>query len=56
MEKQEKKQLVWVLAEVSDLNKENDQKNTIIVEPIGYRAMPYYAHLDNVKPFNTKEK
>jgi len=41
--------LVWVLAEVSDLQKENEMEDTIIVEPFGYRALPYYASVKNVK-------
>ena len=41
--------LVWVLAEVSDFQKENKMEDTIIVEPFGYRALPYYASVDNVK-------
>ena len=41
--------LVWVLAEVSDFQKENKMEDTIIVEPFGYRALPYYTSVDKVK-------
>ncbi len=35
--------LVWVLAEVSEYQETNTMKGTIIVEPQGTKALPYYA-------------
>ena len=41
--------LVWVLAEVSEFQKDNNREGTIIVEPMGYKALPYYANVEDVK-------
>ena len=35
--------LVWVLAEVSEHQATNTDEDTIIVEPQGRKALPYYA-------------
>jgi hypothetical protein len=41
--------LVWVLAEVSEFQKDNNREGTIIVEPMGYKALPYYANVEDIK-------
>ena len=41
--------LVWVLAEVSEFQKDNNREGTIIVEPMGFLALPYYANVEDIK-------
>ena len=48
--------LVWIVAEVcgDDLQIHND-KDEIVVEPHGFRAMPLYADKQWVKPLTEEE-
>jgi hypothetical protein len=47
--------LVWVLAEVSEYEKTNTTEGTIIVEPQGTKALPYYAPIELVKQLTQVE-
>lgn len=47
--------LVWVLAEVSEYQETNTMEDTIIVEPQGTKALPYYAPMEFVKELTQVE-
>jgi hypothetical protein len=47
--------LVWVLAEVSEYQETNTVEGTIIVEPQGTKALPYYAPTELVKQLTQVE-
>ena len=47
--------LVWVLAEVSEYQETNMTEGTIIVEPQGNKALPYYAPTELVKQLTQVE-
>jgi len=47
--------LVWVLAEVSEYQETNTDEDTIIVEPQGRKALPYYAPTEFLKELTQVE-
>jgi len=48
--------LVWIVASVeNDALQVNCDKNEIVVEPHGYKAMPLYADKEWVKPLSLEE-